>query len=124
MSAQVRRVLTTARTLGIRLEFTLTRLPPALRTPATWLEYKGRSVQVRSDGTCVPVRRSRWTLGRWAPSWAPKRAPSWARGHVEDACTPSDVQLAQPPPRLLSALLLPYPAPLLEGDGAELHCSS
>jgi hypothetical protein len=124
MSAQVRRVLTTARTLGIRLEFTLTRLPPALRTPATWLEYKGRSVQVRSDGTCVPVRRSRWTLGRWAPSWAPKRAPFWARGRVEDACTPSEAQLAQPPPRLLSALLLPYPAPLLEGDGAELHCSS
>ena len=123
LSAQVRRVLTTARNLGIRMEFTLTRLPAALRTPGTWLEFKGRSVQVRSDGTCVPVRRSRW-IGRWAPSWASKMAPYWARGRGEGACTPSEAQLAQPPPRLLSSLLLPYPAPLLEGDGTELHCSS
>ena len=124
LSAQVRRVLTMARNLGIRMEFTLTRLPAALRTPGTWLEFKGRSVQVRSDGTCVPVRRSRWTLGRWAPSWASKMAPYWARGRGEGACTPSEAQLTQTPPRLLSSLLLPYPAPLLEGDGTELHCSS
>ena len=98
---ELRRALAAANASRVEAEVRVVRLQSKLRTPAEWLAHKGPELLLTSARSCSVTARG-----------APKQ------------CDDAQARIAVPPPRRLAWLLLPYPAPLLPGDGAEIHCSA
>jgi len=105
---ELRRAVEKARNRGEAFKLEYTKLPAELHMPSEWRAYKGSLVVLEEPGggkasSCVEVQPD---------------------GKATSECQESEVVRLPPPGWWVSKWLIPYPFPLVEGAGDEVHCST
>mmetsp|Transcript_3191 Transcript_3191/g.6116 ORF Transcript_3191/g.6116 Transcript_3191/m.6116 type:complete len:652 (+) Transcript_3191:35-1990(+) len=109
---EMRRVLALAREKGEAFDLIYTKLPN-YGIPSTYIAYQGVQVHLIED-PANGVQECYYYSSQVAE----------VDGAAPESCADDEIALLPPPPRWLLWILHPYPIPLLQGDGREVHCST